>query len=63
VESFNPDTGTFTLADPLPSGGLSRGDIYTLGGGSDSITNLGAIDVRADSAIDAAIPSLRVSRY
>jgi uncharacterized protein YhjY with autotransporter beta-barrel domain len=53
VESFDSDTGTFTLADPFPSGGLSRGDIYTLGGGSDSITNLGAIDVRADSAIDA----------
>ena len=58
VESFDPDTGTFTLAAPLPSGGLSRGDIYTLGGGSDSITNLGAIDIRADSAIDASRWSL-----
>jgi uncharacterized protein with beta-barrel porin domain len=54
VEAFDPETGAFTLADPLPSGGLMRGDIYTLGGGSDSITNLGAIDVRADSAIDAS---------
>jgi subtilase-type serine protease len=54
VTEFDPDTGTFTLADPLPSGGLMRGDIYTLGGGSDSITNMGAIGVEADSAIDAS---------
>jgi uncharacterized protein with beta-barrel porin domain len=54
VEAFDPDTGIFTLTNPLPAGGLSRGDIYTLGGGSDSITNLGTIDVKADSAIDAS---------
>jgi uncharacterized protein YhjY with autotransporter beta-barrel domain len=54
VTEFDPDTGTFTLADPLPSGGLMRGDIYTLGEGSDSITNMGAIGVEADSAIDAS---------
>jgi len=58
VVEFDPDTGTFTLADPLPAGGLMRGDIYTLGGGRDSITNLGEIDVRADSAIDASSWSL-----
>ena len=58
VVAFDPDTGTFTLGDPLPSGGLMRGDIYTLGGGSDSITNMGAIGVRADSAIDASSWSL-----
>jgi uncharacterized protein YhjY with autotransporter beta-barrel domain len=58
VVAFDPDTGTFTLADPLPSGGLMRGDIYALGGGSDSITNMGAIGVRADSAIDASSWSL-----
>ena len=58
VVEFDPDTGTFTLADPLPAGGLMRGDTYTLGGGSDSITNLGEIDVRADSAIDASSWSL-----
>ena len=58
VTAFDPETGTFTLAGPLPSGGLSRGDIYTLGGGSDSITNLGAIEVRSDSGIDASRWSL-----
>jgi uncharacterized protein YhjY with autotransporter beta-barrel domain len=58
VEAFDPDTGTFTLADPLPPEGLTRGDIYALGGGSDSITNLDTIDVRSDSAIDASRWSL-----
>ena len=58
VVAFNSDTGTFTLANPLPSGGLARGDIYTLGGGSDTITNQGAIDVKADSKINASSWSL-----
>jgi uncharacterized protein YhjY with autotransporter beta-barrel domain len=58
VVAFDPDTGTFTLADPLPSVGLMRGDIYILGGGSDRITNMAAIDVRADSGIDASSWSL-----
>jgi outer membrane autotransporter protein len=58
VTAFDPETGTFTLADPLPPGGLSRGDIYTLGEGSDSITNLGAIGVNANSGIDASSWSL-----
>jgi len=58
VSGFDPDTGSFTLADPLPSGGLTRGDNYTLGGGSDIITNMGAIDVAADGAIDASSWSL-----
>jgi uncharacterized protein with beta-barrel porin domain len=58
VEAFDPETGTFTLADPLPSGGLARGDIYVIGQGSDHITNLGTIDVEADSAIDASSWSL-----
>ena len=54
VSGFDPDTGTFILADPLPSGGLTRGDNYSLGGGSDIITNLGAIDVAANGAINAS---------
>jgi outer membrane autotransporter protein len=58
VTAFDPDTGAFTLVDPLPPGGLSKGDIYTLGGGRDSIANLGTIDVRADSAINASSWSL-----
>lgn len=58
VEAFDSETGTFTLAESLPSGGILIGDIYTLGGGSDTIINLGTIDVAANSAIDATSWSL-----
>jgi uncharacterized protein YhjY with autotransporter beta-barrel domain len=54
VEAFDPETGAFTLRDPIPAGGLSTGDWYALGGGSDEITNFGAINVEADAAIDAS---------
>ena len=58
VSGFDPDTGTFTLSDMLPSGGVARGDSYTLGGGSDFISNDGSIDVAADGVIDASSWSL-----
>ncbi|NOQ51695.1 MAG: hypothetical protein GQ578_05710, partial [Desulfuromonadaceae bacterium] len=54
VEGFDPETGTFTLRDPIPKGGLSTNDIYALGGGSNTVTNLGTIDVKADATIDAS---------
>jgi len=58
VSGFDADTGAFTLTDLLPSGGLARGDSYTLGGGSDFISNLGEIDVVAEALINATSWSL-----
>jgi uncharacterized protein YhjY with autotransporter beta-barrel domain len=58
VDEFEPETGTFTLADRIPEGGLSKDDIYALGGGSNGVTNAGLIDVAANSIIDAASWSL-----
>lgn len=58
VAEFDPETGTFILRDPIPEGGLSKDDIYALGGGSNGIMNEGVIDVAANSAIDASSWSL-----
>jgi outer membrane autotransporter protein len=58
VEAFDPETGMFTLLDPIPEGGLSEGDIYILGGGSNWIENEGVIDVSANSSINAVDWSL-----